>query len=130
MGTSKNNALYILTTVLEEFGMRDDVLVIASGKILTPDDVVMTLALGADGIGIARGFTMSGGCIRARMCSGYGTHVCPIGMATQDPKKRASYLVIRKGREIGQYHTNLLKGVKVILEVMGLDHYYKLEKNI
>ena len=71
---------------------------------------------------------MSGGCIRARMCSGFGSHVCPVGMATQDPKKRASYLVIKQGRKIANYHVNLIKGMKVMLAIMGLKEIGELDK--
>jgi glutamate synthase domain-containing protein 2 len=71
---------------------------------------------------------MSGGCIRARMCSGFGSHKCPVGMATQDPKKRASYLVVKQAGEIANYHNNLLKGMKVILAVMGIKHVQELDK--
>ena len=119
VGLTLHNALYVVDSLLEKYGLRDDVKLIASGKILTPDDVVITLSLGADAVGIARGFMMSGGCIRARMCSGYGTHQCPVGMATQDPKLRASYLVVRKGHEIANYHDNLLKGIRSLLAIMG-----------
>ena len=87
--------------------------------------------MGADAIGIARGFMMSGGCIRARMCSGFGSHVCPVGMATQDEKKRASYLVIKEGREIGNYHLNLVKGMKMISAVMGIKNINDMnQKNL
>ena len=112
VGLTTNNALYVLDTMLRRYGLKDDIKVIASGKILTPDDVIITMAMGADAVGIGRGFMMSGGCIRARMCSGFGSHVCPVGMATQDPKRRASYLVVKKGKEIGQYHNNLVKNMK------------------
>jgi glutamate synthase domain-containing protein 2 len=71
---------------------------------------------------------MSGGCIRARLCSGYGSHQCPVGMATQDPKKRASFLVGRKGEEIANYHKNLLKGMKTMLAIMGFTHISQLSK--
>ena len=83
--------------------------------------MAIALSMGSNAVGIARGFMMSGGCIRARMCSGFGSHQCPIGMATQDPKKRASYLIKRKSHEIANYHNNLIKGLKTILAVMGLE---------
>ena len=57
-----------------------------ASKILTPDDIAVVLSLGADFIYLARGFMMSAGCIRARMCSGHGSHQCPVGLATQDKK--------------------------------------------
>ncbi|WP_294885563.1 MULTISPECIES: FMN-binding glutamate synthase family protein [unclassified Sulfurimonas] len=129
VGLTTNNALYILDTILKKHNIRQDIKIIASGKILTPDDIIITMCMGADAVGIARGFMMSGGCIRARMCSGFGSHVCPVGMATQDEKKRASYLVIKEGKEIGNYHINLIKGMKVVLAVMGVNHISKLSKS-
>ncbi len=129
VGLTIDNALYLLDSMLKKYNIRDDIKIIASGKILTPDDVIITMCLGADAVGIARGFMMSGGCIRARMCSGFGTHVCPVGMATQDEKKRASYLVVKKSGEIANYHINLIKGMKMILAVMGVDHISKLGKS-
>ncbi|WP_457749273.1 glutamate synthase-related protein [Sulfurimonas sp.] len=130
VGLTTPNALYILDMMLKKYNLRDDIKIIASGKILTPDDVIITMCMGADAVGIARGFMMSGGCIRARMCSGFGTHVCPVGMATQDPKKRASYLVVKEGIEIGNYHKNLIKSMKTILAVMGIKNIKKLNKSL
>ena len=128
VGMTTSNALYMLDTVMRKHNLRDDMCIIASSKILTPDDVTIMLALGADAVGIARGFMMSAGCIRARVCSGTGGHVCPVGIATQDPKKRASFLVIKQGQEIAHYHNNLLKGVRTILAVMGKASINDLEK--
>ena len=119
VGMTTQNALYMLNKSLIDHHLRDDIKIIASSKILTPDDIVIMLALGADAVGIARGFMMSAGCIRARVCSGTGGHVCPVGIATQDPKKRASFLVVRQSHQIANYHKNLLKGVRTILAVMG-----------
>lgn len=129
VGLTTNNALYLLDSVLKKHHVRRDLKIIASGKILTPDDAIITLSMGADAIGIARGFMMSGGCIRAQMCSGFGSHVCPVGMATQDKKKRASYLVVKEGKEIGNYHTNLIKGMKVVCAVMGVEKMSNLHKS-
>lgn len=129
VGLTTNNALYVLDTMLKTYDIREDIKIIASGKVLTPDDAIITMCMGADAIGIARGFMMSGGCIRAKMCSGFGSHVCPIGMATQDPKKRASYLVAKKGIEIGNYHRNLIKSMKVVLCVMGIKNIKNLNKS-
>jgi len=128
VGLNTVNALYILDTALRRHGLRDDIKIISSGKILTPDDVVITMSLGADAVGIARGFMMSGGCIRARMCSGYGSHKCPVGMATQDPKKRASYMVVKQAYQMSNYHNNLIKGMKMVLAIMGFDHHSKLSR--
>lgn len=120
IGLTTHNALFILDAAMREYGLREDIKLVASGKMLTPDDVVITLAMGADAVGIARGFMMSAGCIRARQCSGTGSHECPVGLATQNPKLRASYLVIKQAGHIAHYHDNLLKAIRTILAVMGL----------
>ena len=128
VGLTTPNALYLIDNLLKKHDMRDDLKIIISGKILTPDDAIIMLSMGADALGIARGFMMSGGCIRARMCSGYGGHNCPVGMATQDAKLRASYIVTKQGTKTGNYHANLLKGMKVMLAVMGFKSINELSK--
>ena len=120
VGFHIKDAIHIANDTLKSYGVRDDVKLIAASKILTPDDVIIAMALGADFIYIARGFMMSAGCIRARMCSGNGSHQCPIGLATSNPKLRAAYLTFKHAKKVTAYHNNLLKGVKTILAIMGL----------
>jgi len=119
VGFHIKDAIHIAHNSLIDLGIRDELKLVASSKILTPDDVIIALALGADYIGIARGFMLSGGCIRARMCSGEGSHKCPVGLATQDEKLRHSYLVYKQSNKIVNYHKNLLKGISVLLAIMG-----------
>lgn len=128
VGLTTLNALYVLDTIMKDYGLRDDLKIISSGKILTPDDVVIALAMGADSVGIARGFMMSSGCIRARLCSGTGSHQCPVGLATQDPKLRASFLVLRQAGEIANYHNNLIKGIKNMMAVMEIKNITDLNR--
>ena len=128
VGLHVKDAIFIADSVLKELGVRDRVKLIASSKILTPDDVVIAMCLGADFIQIARGFMLSGGCIRARMCSGEGSHQCPVGLATQDKKRRRSYLVYKQAAKIAAYHDNLLRGVKTVMAVMGAKHKEELSK--
>jgi len=128
VGFHIKDAVHIAANILTDYGVRDDVKIIAGSKILTPDDVVIVLALGADFVNIARGFMMSAGCIRARMCSGHGSHQCPVGLATAEPKLRSAYLVYKHADKVAAYHKNLLGGIKVILAVMGLKNVQKLDK--
>ncbi len=129
VGLHVKDAIYIADSVLKEYGMREKVKLVASSKILTPDDVVITMCLGADFIQIARGFMLSAGCIRARMCSGEGSHQCPVGLATQDKKRRKSYLVYKQSREIANYHKHLLSGAKTIMAVMGVKNIKEFSKD-
>ena len=122
-------ALDIVVEVLEAYGLRDDIKLIAAEKVLTPDDVLELLCYGADFINIARGFMISAGCIRARECSGAGGRNCPVGLATMDEGKRSKYLVLQKAKNVANYHHELLYGVKSLLAVMGKIDVSELTKN-
>jgi len=129
IGMDTRDAIYLVDKVLKTYGVRDKVKISASGRVLTPDDVIITLCMGADFIQIARGFMMSAGCIRARYCSGAGKHQCPVGLATQDIKKRKHYFVKKHTDYIKNYHNNILKSMKSLLAVMGLKNIKELNKD-
>ncbi len=128
VGMTISKALYIADTTLKEVGVRDKVRLIASEKVLTPDDAIVLFGIGADFVAIARAFMMSAGCIRARECSGaHGRH-CPVGLATQDKKKRASFLTEQKARNVASYHDQLKHGIRGLLAIMGLKDLNDLSK--
>lgn len=121
-------ALYIADSTLKRVGVRDKVKLIASEKVLTPDDAIVLFGIGADYVAIARAFMMSAGCIRARECSGANGRNCPVGLATQDKSKRASFLTEEKAKNVASYHKELLYGVRNLLAIMGINHISKLSK--
>jgi len=121
-------ALFVADRALKRVGVRDKVKLIASEKVLTPDDAIVLFGIGADYVAIARAFMMSAGCIRARECSGaHGRH-CPVGLATQDEKKRASFLVEKKASNVASYHAQMLSGIRGLLAVVGVNNLSKLNK--
>ncbi len=122
IGLPIREALEIVVEVLEDYGLREDLKIIAAEKVLTPDDVIELLCHGADFINIARGFMMSAGCIRARECSGAGGRNCPVGLATMDEAKRSKFLVHQKAKHVENYHHNLLHGIRSLMAVMGKSH--------
>ena len=128
VGLSTLDAVYLVDKVLKDYDIRDKIKISASGKVLTPDDMLIVLALGADFIQIARGFMMSAGCIRARYCSGTTGHQCPVGLATQDKSKRQKYFVHKQASKVKNYHKNLLKSLKGLLAIMGLKSVNELKK--
>ncbi len=129
VGMIISKALYLADTTLRNVGVRDRVKLIASEKVLTPDDAIVLFGLGADYVAIARAFMMSAGCIRARECSGAHARACPVGLATQDKSKRASFLVEKKARNVASYHEQLLAGIRNLLAVIGVNHISKLNKS-
>jgi glutamate synthase domain-containing protein 2 len=128
VGMVISKALFIADNELKRLGIREKIKLIASEKVLTPDDAVVLFGIGADYVAIARAFMMSAGCIRARECSGAHGRACPVGLATQDKKKRASFLVEKKAINIASYHSQMLSGIRGLLAVMGIDCLDKLSK--
>ena len=129
VGLNARDSVYLADKVLTQYGVREDVKIVASGKVLTPDDIVILMSIGADFVQIARGFMMSAGCIRARYCSGTTGHECPVGLATQDKSKRKKYFVYKHARYVRDYHKNLLKSVRGLLAIMGLHNVNQLNKH-
>jgi len=129
IGLSIREALVIADESLKAYGLRDKIKIIASEKVLTPDDVTELFCFGADFINIARGFMISAGCIRARECSGANGRHCPVGLATMNEAKRSKFLVEQKSRSIANYHDALLSGVRSLLAVMGKRNIHELRRD-
>ena len=83
-GLPMRKALAVTDATLREHGVRDDVTLFASGRIATPQDAAMALAIGADAVGIARANLLALGCIQSLKCH---TNTCPTGIATQDQRR-------------------------------------------
>ena len=129
IGLNIKNSIYLVDKILKEYDVRDKVKLIASGKILTPDDIAIVLCLGADMVGLGRGFMMSAGCIRARYCSGTTGRQCPVGLATQDIGKRKRFFVHKHSEHIKHYHMNLLKSLRELIAVMGVKNINDLNSD-
>ena len=69
---------------LVQEGIRDEVILMASGGIRTADDIAKAIALGADGCILGTAELIALGCTRCSNCErGRG---CPFGLTTTDPE--------------------------------------------
>ncbi len=119
LGNYINEALPFVHQCLVGTGLRDDLKLIASGKVALGFDMVVKMALGADMCNAARPFMFSVGCIQARRCH---TNQCPTGVTTQDPKRNRAINVGEKAKRVTQYHHGTLKAFRDLTGALGVSH--------
>ncbi len=124
VGTPLREGLIFVHNSLIGFGLRKQVRVLVSGKILSGFDVVSRLAIGADACNSARAMMMALGCIQALRCN---TNRCPTGVATQDPNLVAGLVPSDKAKRVANYHRDTVKTVAELIGAMGLMHTSELK---
>ena len=126
VGLPLHSSIVLLDNALRKYDVRDQVKIIASGKITTPDRAAIVLGMGADLVQIARGFMISVGCIMAERCH---TNTCPAGVATTDPKLQQGLVVEEKKFRVTNYILTMREGLFRIAAAAGLDSPTKLERH-
>lgn len=119
MGMPLVEGLTFAHNTLRGVGLRDQIKIGASGKLLTSFDIARTMALGADWVNSARGFMFAVGCIQAQACH---TNHCPTGVATQDPMRQRALVPEDKGVRVANFHRNTLKALGDMAGAAGLSH--------
>ena len=119
LGMPARDGWMLVNNALTGVGLRDRIVVIASGKVLTGFHMVRALALGADLCASARGMMLALGCIQALRCnSGH----CPTGITTQNQALVHGLDVEDKTARVTRYHAATVKGFLELLGAMGLSH--------
>lgn len=124
MGTPLREGLRFVHNTLVGVGLRDQIKIGASGKIISAFDIADIMAIGADWVNSARGFMFAVGCIQAQSCH---TNQCPVGVATQDAKRQQALHVPTKAERVYNFHKNTLKALAELLASAGLSHPCDLE---
>ena len=117
MGMPLQEGLRLVHNTLVGAGLRDEIRLGASGKIVSAFDMARALALGADWCNSARGFMFALGCIQAQTCH---TGHCPTGVTTQDPKRQMALVVPSKAERVKNFHENTLEALREMMEASGL----------
>ncbi len=91
---------------------RNDITLIITGGLRTPEDFAKALALGADGIAISNSALQAIGCIGMRACN---TNNCPVGIATQKDDLRARLIV----EDAAQRLTRFLEASTQLMSVLA-----------
>ena len=90
---------------------------IASGKLVTPANVVWALCVGADFVTSARGFMFALGCIQALQCN---KNTCPTGITTHNKKLQKGLVVSTKAERVAHYVHNMMYEVGIISHSVGV----------
>ena len=124
VGVPLREAVMFVHNTLVGIGLRDQVRIGASGKIISAFDIASVLAIGADWANSARGFMFAIGCIQSQTCH---TNTCPTGVATQDPWRQRALVVPDKAQRVCNYHRNTLHAFSEMLSAAGLSDPSQLE---
>lgn len=117
MGLPLRESLPLLVDKLNEYGLRERIKVISSGKLITPTDVAWALCIGTDFVTSARGFMFALGCIQALQCN---RNTCPTGITTHNRKLQRGLVPEYKAIRVRDYTKNMVKEVGVIAHSCGV----------
>lgn len=117
IGAPLTEALLNIHNALVGTGLRDRIKLGASGKVATGIDVVKRLVQGADYTNSARAMMMAVGCIQAQLCH---TNTCPVGVATQDPKRMRALHVPDKAERVYHYQQHCVAQAMQVMASMGV----------
>lgn len=126
MGLPLRESLPLLIDKLNEYGLRNRIKVIASGKLVTPTFVAYALCMGADFVVSARGFMFALGCIQAMQCN---KNTCPTGITTHNPKLQRGLDIEDKAVRVMNYVNNMNREVGVIAHSCGVDTPQELNRH-
>ena len=124
VGTPLRDAVIFVNNALIATGLREDIRIIASAKILTGFHMARIMALGADTVNSARGMMLALGCIQSRSCN---TDMCPTGVATQDPSRYKALNIDHKSERVASYHNLTVENFTELLGACGIKDIADLE---
>ncbi|MGW8380027.1 FMN-binding glutamate synthase family protein [Actinacidiphila sp. SB3-2] len=118
IGVPLTEGLNTVHNALVGTGLRDRVAIGASGKVATGSDLVKRLVQGADFTNAARAMMFAVGCIQSQRCH---ANTCPVGVATQDPRRTRALDVADKYRRVQRYQQATVHSALEIIASLGAD---------
>jgi glutamate synthase domain-containing protein 2 len=125
MGLPIRESLPMVLDRLKQYGLRDRIRVIASGKLINPGEMAWALCMGADFVASARGFMFALGCIQAMQCN---RNTCPTGITTHDPKLQRGLDPADKAVRVMRYVQGMQYEVGVIAHSCGVHEPRQLRR--
>ncbi|MDX1405517.1 MAG: FMN-binding glutamate synthase family protein [Woeseiaceae bacterium] len=125
VGLPIRESLPLVVDLLNKYGLRERIRVIASGKLITPAEAAAALCIGADFIQSARGFMFALGCIQAMQCN---KNTCPTGITTHNKKLQRGLVVTDKAQRVMHYSKNMAKEIGIIAHSCGVPEPRRLKR--
>lgn len=125
LGMPINDAIVFVDTTLRQAGLRDNIRIIASGKVASGFDMIVKIALGADACNSARAMMFAIGCIQALRCH---ANTCPTGVTSQDKNRYYALVPDEKKHRVANYHAATVRSFLDILGAMGLSEVNQLSR--
>ena len=120
-------SLPLVHQILEQFGVRKKMKLVASGRLVNSGKQMMALAQGADAIYTARGFMLALGCIQALRCN---SNSCPVGITTHSKALMRGLDVEDKSDRVRHYVYNLNRDYYEMLSALGRKSFDSLNKDL
>jgi glutamate synthase domain-containing protein 2 len=117
VGLLIKESLPLVIDKLNQYGLRQRVRVISSGKLINPSDAAWALCVGADFINSARGFMFALGCIQALQCN---KNTCPTGVTTHDKRLQRGLDPTDKAERVRRYSETMCNEIGVIAHSCGV----------
>ena len=119
VGMPLRDAIAFVYDALNGFGIKEQIKIIASGKVITGFDIIRNLSLGADLCNSARGMMFALGCIQALECH---NNTCPTGIATQNPDLAKGLVPEEKSIRVARFQHETVKSAMDLMASAGLSH--------
>ncbi len=119
IGFPLNEGLLLVQNGLVGCGLRDQLKIAASAKLMTGFRMAKAIAMGADWCNSARAFMFSIGCLQSQSCH---TNTCPVGVATQDARLGRALNVKDKSARAYNFHRNTVGALAEVVGAAGLEH--------
>ena len=117
LGTPLLEGLTFAHNALVGIGLRDQIRIVASGKVSSGFTLARTIALGADTCNAARPMMLAMGCIQARKCN---TNECPVGITTQNPALTVGLVPEEKSKRVARFHRETIRAAVDLMSAAGL----------
>jgi glutamate synthase domain-containing protein 2 len=125
VGLPIKESLPMVIDILNRYGLRPRIKVIASGKLVTPAEVAWAYCAGTDFVTSARGFMFAIGCIQALKCN---KNTCPTGITTHNKRLQKGLDPKNKAVRVKNFIEKIHYGTGLIAHSCGARHPRALKR--